>query len=59
MNGEWSVDKNKLYFEHVGPTKDVSFYKYMDSKELLNELKDNRIRFDNAKEKQKALLKKN
>ena len=26
-----SIDKNKLYFEYVGPTKDVSFYEYMDS----------------------------
>ena len=26
-----SIDKNKLYFEHVGNTKDVSFYEYMDS----------------------------
>ena len=27
-----SVDKNKLYFKYVGPTKDVSFYEYYDSK---------------------------
>ena len=27
-----SVDKNKLKFEYVGNTKDVSFYEYMDSK---------------------------
>ena len=62
MNGlydEWSVDKNKLFFEYLGPTKNVSFYKYMDSKELVNELKDSRIRFDDAKEKPKGLLKKN
>ena len=31
----------------------------MDSKELVNELKDSRIRFDDAKEKPKGLLKKN
>ena len=31
-----SVDYNKLNFEYVGPTKDVSFYKYRDSKELFN-----------------------
>ena len=30
----------------------------MDSKELFNELKDNRIRFNDAQEKQKELLKK-
>ena len=29
-----SVDKNKSYFNYVGPIKDVSFYEYMDSKEL-------------------------
>ena len=41
-----SVDYNNLKFEYVGPTKDVSFYEYMDSKELFSELKDNRIRFN-------------
>ena len=45
-----SVDKNKFYFKCVGPTKDATFY-VMDSKELFNELRDNRIRFDDAKEK--------
>ena len=52
-----SVDKNKLYFEYVAPLKDVSFYEYMVSKELFNELKDNHIRFNDALEKQKELLK--
>ena len=46
-----SVDKNKFYFKCVGPTKDATFYEFMDSKELFNELRDNRIRFDDAKEK--------
>ena len=32
-----SVDKNKLKFEYVCNTKDVSFYEYMDSKELFDE----------------------
>ena len=36
-----SVDKNKLNFKYVGPTKDVSFYKSMDSKGIFNELRDN------------------
>ena len=27
-----SVDYNNLKFEYIGPTKDVSFYEYMDSK---------------------------
>ena len=31
-----SVNKNKLYFEYVDNTKDVSFYEYMDSKELFD-----------------------
>ena len=46
-----SVDKNKFYFKCGGPTKDATFYEFMDSKELFNELRDNRIRFDDAKEK--------
>ena len=53
-----SVDKNKLYFEYVGPTKDVRFCEYMNSKELFNEIKDNWLRFDDALKKQKELLKK-
>ena len=53
-----SVDKNKLYFEYVGPTKDVSFYEYMDSKELFNEIKNNQIKFNEVKNKQNNFLKK-
>ena len=34
-----SADKNELYFKYVGETKDVSFYEYMDSEELFNEIK--------------------
>ena len=40
-----SVDYNNLNFEYVGPTKSVSFYEYMDSKELFNVIKNNRIKF--------------
>ena len=54
-----SVDKNKLYFEYVGSTKDVSLYKYYDSKILFNEMKNNRFRFDEALKKQEELQKKN
>ena len=43
-----SVDKNQLYFEYVGRTKDVCFYEYYDSKELFNEIKNNRLRFNDA-----------
>ena len=47
-----SVDYNNLNFEYVGPTKDVSFYEYMDSKELFNKIKNNRIKFSEVKNKQ-------
>ena len=40
-----SVDKNKLYFEYIGPTKDVSFYEYKDSEELFNAIKNNQLKF--------------
>ena len=53
-----NVDINKLYFEYVGPTKDVSFYEYMHSKKLFNEIKKNRIRFNDAHKKQQELRKK-
>ena len=53
-----SVNKNKLYFEYVGNTKDVSFYEYMDSKELFDEIKNNRLRFDDALKNRKSYLKK-
>ena len=53
-----SADKNKLYFEFVGSTKDVSLYKYYDSKILFNEMKNNRLRFDEALKKQEELQKK-
>ena len=49
-----SVDNNKLYFEYVGPTKYVHFYKYMASKEPFNELRDNRIRYDKALKNNKS-----
>ena len=29
-----SVDYSNLNFEYVGPTKDISFYEYRDSKDL-------------------------
>ena len=54
-----SVDKNRLYFKYVGPTKAVSFYEYYDSKELFNEIKKIDLDlFDEALKKQKELLKK-
>ena len=43
-----SVDKNKLKFEYVGNTKDVSFCEYMVSKELFNKIKTNQFELDGA-----------
>ena len=53
-----SVDYNNLKFEYVGPTKDVSFYEYKDSKELFNVIKNNQIKFSDVKNKQKEFLNK-
>ena len=38
--------------------KDVSFYEYMDSKELFNAIRDNKIGFSEAKNKQNDFLSK-
>ena len=53
-----SVDYNNLKFQYVGPTKDVSFHEYMDSKELFNKLRNNQIRLRDGINKQKEFLKK-
>ena len=53
-----TVDYNDLKFEYVGPTKDVSFYEYMDSKELFNAIKNNQIKFSEVKNKQNEFLNK-
>ena len=53
-----SVDYNNLKFEYVGPTKDVSFFEYMDSKELFSAIKNNQIKFSVEKYKQDEILKK-
>ena len=52
------IDYNNLNFEYVGPTKSVSFCKYMNSKQIFNAIKNNQIRINEAKEKQKDFLKK-
>ena len=46
-----SVDYNNLKFDYVGPTKDVSFYEFMDSKELFDKIRNNQIKFSYAKQK--------
>ena len=53
-----SVDYNNLNFEYVGPTKDVSFYEYMDSRELFNAIRNSQIKFSEVKNKQNEFLNK-
>ena len=53
-----SVDKNKLKFEYVCNTKDVSFYEYMDSKELFNKIKNKQLKFDDTIKKREEFLNK-
>ena len=51
-----SVDYNNLKFEDVSFTKDVSFYEFMNFKELFDRIKNNHIKFNEAIEKQKLFL---
>ena len=44
--------------EYVGPTKDVSLYEDMDSRELFDKTKNNQIRFDDALKRQNEFLNK-
>ena len=53
-----SVDYNNLKFKYVGPTRVISFYEYMDSKELFNAIKNNQIKFSEVKNKQNEFLNK-
>ena len=46
-----SVDYNNLKFEYVGRSKSVSFYGYMDSKEVFNAINNNQIKFSEVKNK--------
>ena len=46
-----SVDYNNLKFNYVGPTKNVSFYEFMDSKQLFDEIRNNQIKFSYEQEK--------
>ena len=51
-----SVDYNNLKFEDVSFTKDVSFYEFMNFKELFDRIKNNQVMFNEAIEKQKLFL---
>ena len=42
----------------MSPTKDVSFYEYKDSEGLFDAIKDNQIKFSEAKNKQNEFLNK-
>ena len=53
-----NVDYDNLNFEYIGPTKDVSFYVYMNSKELFNAIKTSKIKFSEIKNKQNEFLNK-
>ena len=53
-----SVDYNNLKFEYVGPTEDVSFYEYINSKEFFNAIRNSQIGFREAKNKQNEFLNK-
>ena len=53
-----SVDYNNLKFEYVDSTNNVSFYGYMHSKELFHAIKNNQIKFSEAKNKQNEFLNK-
>ena len=53
-----SVGYKDLKFEYIGPTEDLSFYEYMDSKELFNARKNSRIKFRDAVNKQNEFLNK-
>ena len=46
-----SVEYDNIKIEYVDSTKDVSFYEYMDSKELFNAIKKNQIKFREVKNK--------
>ena len=50
------VNYNNLKFEYAGPTKNVDFHEYMDSKELFNKLENNQINYDDALKKTKTLF---
>ena len=53
-----SVDYNNLNFEYVGPTEDVSFYEYRDSKEPFKAIKNSQIKFSDARDSQNEFLNK-
>ena len=53
-----SVDYNNLKCEYVGPTKDLSFYEYMDSNKLFDAVRNGKIKFSEVKNRQNEFLNK-
>ena len=53
-----SVEQNNLKFEYISQAKDVRFYEYKDSKELVNAIKSNQIKFSEVKNKKNEFLNK-
>ena len=53
-----SVHHNNLKFEYVSGNKDVSFYEYKDSKALFNAIRNSKIGFSMAQNKQNEFLNK-
>ena len=53
-----SIDYKNLNFGYVGPTKDVRFCEYMDSKEVFNAIRNSQIKFSGAQNKQNEFLNK-
>ena len=52
------VDYNNLKYEYVSKNKDVSFYEYMDSKQLFSRIKNNQINFDDVVKRQNEFVNK-
>ena len=53
-----SVHYKNLKIGYVSKNKDVSFYEYVNSKELFNAIKNNQIKFNEVKNKQNEFLNK-
>ena len=53
------VDYKNLNFKYVDPkNNDVGFYEYGNSKELVSEIKNNQINFDDALKRENGFLNK-
>ena len=53
-----SLHYKNLKIGYVSKNKDVSFYEYVNSKELFNAIKNNQIKFNEVKNKQNEFLNK-